>query len=98
MELRDDTDNHKEENAQEEDFNKMNRLLEKLYNKLGSQTALERVNICIVCLFLMEKTLLRTLVQFTTATSGSFNTFRQSGVLVDGTDSQWLAILVGMQN
>lgn len=96
MELRDDADNHKEENAQEEDLNKMNRLLEKLYNKLGSQTALERVKICIVCLFLREKTLLRT--QFTTATSGSFNTFRQSGVLVDGTDSQWLAILVGMQN
>lgn len=72
MELTDDTDTLKGENAQEEDFNQMNRLLEKLYNKLDSPTALERLKTCIVCLFLTEKTLLRT--QFTPATSGSFYT------------------------
>lgn len=31
MELKDDTDTLKGDNAQEEDFNQMNRLLEKLY-------------------------------------------------------------------
>lgn len=55
MELTDDTDTLKGESAQEEDFNQMNRLLEKLYNKLDSSTALERVKTCIVCLSLTEK-------------------------------------------
>ena len=95
MELKDDTDTLKGDNAQEEDFNQMNRLLEKLYNKLNSPTAFERVKTCIVCLFLNA---LKNSVHSSNERVILYNTFRHSGILVNDTDSQRLADLVGIQN
>lgn len=98
MELKDDTDTLKGDNAQEEDFNQMNRLLEKLYNKLDSPTALERVKTCIVWLFLEEKNALKNSVDSSNKRVILYNTFRHSGILVNDTDSQRLADLLGIQN
>lgn len=98
MELKDDTDTLKGDNAQEEDFNQMNRLLEKLYNKLDSPTALERVKTCIVWLFLEEKNALKNSVHSSNKRVILYNTFRHSGILVNDTDSQRLADLLGIQN
>lgn len=98
MELKDDTDTLKGDNAQEEDFNQMNRLLEKLYNKLDSPTALERVKTCIVCLFLEEKNALKNSVDSSNKRVILYNSFRHSGIIVTDTDSQRLADLLGIQN
>lgn len=98
MELKDDTDTLKGDNAQEEDFNQMNRLLEKLYNKLDSPTALERVKTCIVCLFLEEKNALKNSVDSSNKRVILYNSFRHSGIIVNDTDSQRLADLLGIQN